>query len=143
LQAPHDKIPSELPMAFSLGYLLQQANIGQSRSSVLNPLQWMLVILVFGVGICLLAHSPSWLVVLFAIMLGLVLSLFLGAYIYFARTNPDALRSEQFSLSKLAIEKGMVGDTLSGLQPAHLEAVLSTSIDTVAVNPTPSLPSAK
>lgn len=130
-------------MAFSLGYLLQQANIGQSRSSVLNPLQWMLVILVFGVAVCLLAHSPSWLVVLFAVMLCLVLILFLCAYVYFASTNPDALRSEQFSLSKLAIEKGMVGDSLSGLQRAHIEAVLSTNVNTVPVNPTPTLPGAR
>jgi hypothetical protein len=128
-------------MPFSLGYLLQQANIGQSRSSVLNPLQWLLVILVAGVAICLLFHSPSWLIGLFAVMLILVLCLFLGSYIYFARTNPDALRSEQFSLSKLAIEKGMVGDSLAGLHPAHIDAVLSTSIETIPANPTPKLKS--
>jgi hypothetical protein len=126
-------------VALSLGYLLQQANIGQSRSSVLNPLQWMLVILVFGLGICLLFHAPVWLVVLFAVMVALVLVLFLLAYLYFARVNPDALRSEQFSLSKLAIEKGLVGDSLAGLQPSRV--VIFPGDETVPADPTPKLPS--
>jgi hypothetical protein len=126
---------------FALNYLLQQANIGQSRSSVLNPLQWMLVILVFGIGVCLLCHAPLWLVILFAIMLALVLILFLIAYVYFARVNPDSLRSEQFSLSKLAIEKGLVGDSLSGLRPSP--DFLPTNTEVVPKNPAPSLPSAE
>jgi hypothetical protein len=126
---------------FSLNYLLQQANIGQSRSSVLNPLQWMLVILVFGVVACLLCHAPLWLVILFAGMLALVFVLSLLAYVYFARVNPDSLRSEQFSLSKLAIEKGLVGDSLAGLHPSP--DFLLTSAEVVPKNPTPNLPSAE
>lgn len=129
-------------MPFSLSYLLQQANIGQSRSSVLNPLQWMLVILIFGIAVCLPFHSPNWLIILFAAMLVSVLVLFLAAYVYFAWTNSDALRSEQFSISKLAIERGLVGDSLSGLQPADV-SVLSNSVATIPVNPTPELPSAE
>ena len=35
----------------------------------------------------------------------------------------------------LAIEKGLVGDTLSGLQPAHVAAVLSTDVETTPANP--------
>jgi hypothetical protein len=125
---------------FSLGVLLQQANIGQSRSSVLNPLQWLLVILVAGIVLCVWLHSPSWLVTLFAVMVVLVLLLFLGSYIYFMRKNPDALRSEQFSLSKLAIERGLVGDSLSGLHPSHVTAVLSTKdVTTTPANPTPEI----
>jgi hypothetical protein len=127
---------------FSLNTLLQQANIGQSRSSVLNPLQWTLVILVFGVGVCLLFNAPLWLVILFAIMLALVLILLLVAYVYFARVNPDSLRSEHFSLSKLAIEKGLVGDSLAGLRPSSLDLLL-TNADVVPKNPTPNLPGAE
>jgi hypothetical protein len=126
-------------MAFPFGYLLQQANIGQSRSSVLNPLQWTLVILVFGVAACLLFHAPPWLVILFAVMLALALILFLGAYVYFASVNPDALRSEQFSLSKLAIEKGMLGDSLAGLHPST--SVLLEDTQVAPKDPAPILPS--
>lgn len=126
-------------MPFSLNYLLQQANIGQSRSSVLNPLQWMLVILVFGIAVCLLCHAPLWLVILFAVMLALLFVLSLVAFVYFARVNPDSLRSEHFSLSKLAIEKGLVGDSLAGLQPSP--DFLLTDAQVVPKDPTPKLPS--
>lgn len=127
---------------FSLSYLLQQANIGQSRTSVLNPIQWLLVILVAGIGICLMFHSAAWLVVLFAAMLIIGLVLFFGSYIYFVRTNPDALRSEHFSLSKLAIEKGLVGDSLSGLKPA-VDLILSGDPRAMPASPPPTLKEAE
>lgn len=41
--------------------------------------------------------------------------LLLGSYIYFMRRDPDALRSESYSLQKLAIEKGIFGDNLVGM----------------------------
>ena len=40
--------------------------------------------------------------------------LYLIAYIYFAFKNPDELRSESYSIQKLAIEKGFIGDSISG-----------------------------
>jgi len=125
-----------------ISHLLQQANIGQSRSSVLNPLQWLLVILVAGIAVCLSLHSPSWLITLFAVLLVLTFVLLFSFYIYFARTDPDALRSEQFSLSKLAIQKGLVGDSIMGLQPSHLTISTGTT-EAIPVNPTPRLPSAE
>ena len=50
-----------------------------------------------------------------------VLTVTLGAYIYLLIADRDALRSETFSLSKLAIEKGLVGDNISGLIQPSLE----------------------
>lgn len=76
---------------------------------------------------------------MFAVMLILVLLLFLSSYVYFMRTNPDALRSEQFSLSKLAIEKGLIGDTLSGLHPASASLV-AHDLNVIPANPAPKLP---
>ncbi|WP_143529824.1 hypothetical protein [Rodentibacter rarus] len=37
------------------------------------------------------------------------------AYFIFAFKDPDCLRSETYTLSKLAIEKGQIGDNQSGL----------------------------
>jgi hypothetical protein len=45
---------------------------------------------------------------------GVVLVVFLAAYVFLLIKNPDALRSEEFSLSKMALEKGLIGDTTSG-----------------------------
>ena len=39
---------------------------------------------------------------------------YLASYTYFALADPDALRSESYSLQKLAIKKGFVGDSTIG-----------------------------
>lgn len=39
---------------------------------------------------------------------------YLGFYAYFAFKDPDALRSERYSIQKLALEKGFVGDSTTG-----------------------------
>jgi hypothetical protein len=62
-----------------------------------------------------LGEAPSWLLISVGLALAVVLVVFLGAYLYLLLRNPDALRSEHFSLSKMAIEKGLVGDNVQGL----------------------------
>ena len=42
--------------------------------------------------------------------------LFFAAYVYFGKTNPDALRSESYSLTKLAIQNRLMGDSLTGVR---------------------------
>jgi hypothetical protein len=108
----------------ALHSLIDQANIGQSRSSVLNPIQWLLVILLAGTCLCLLAHSPLWLMIVLGVGIALALLLFFGAYIYFGKTNSDALRSESYSLTKLAIQNRLLGDSLTGVRevPTTAEA---------------------
>lgn len=96
--------------------LINQASIGQSRSSVLNPIQWVLVILLAGTCLCLLSHGPLWLLVLLGIGIALALLLFFAAYVYFAKTDSDALRSESYSLTKLAIQHKLMGDSLTGVR---------------------------
>jgi hypothetical protein len=57
-------------------------------------------------------------VYLFAALLGVDFLTFIAAYGYYAYTAPDALRSERYYLQKMAIERGALGDTLSGIFPA-------------------------
>ena len=108
--------------------LLQQSSIGQSRSSALNPLQWVLVILLTGVVICPLVNAPSWLlIILVGLTVGIVI-LIATSYVYFMLKNSDALRSEHYTLSKIALEKGLVGDNLRGLfDPTHALSERSAS----------------
>jgi hypothetical protein len=100
----------------ALQSLINQASIGQSRSSVLNPLQWLLVILIAGNCLSLSLHSPLWLLAILTGGIVLALLLFFGAYIYFGKTNSDALRSENYSLTKLAIQHRLIGDSLAGVR---------------------------
>jgi len=93
-------------MTFGLDSLLsRQSNIGQSRSSVLNPLQWMTVIIVGGLASFVYGHAQDWLIILMAVLLSLTFALFAGGFIYFMLRQPDTLRSEDFVLASKMIDK--------------------------------------
>jgi len=77
---------------------IKAADIGRSRSSALNQLQWAMAILV--AGICLLWRygAPTWLIGTLASLLVLTVVVFLGCFIYFMVKRPHSLRSETFDL---------------------------------------------
>ena len=96
---------------------LEQATARGSRSTVLGPLGVMMPICV---AATLAAHylgAPIWLVVLFSTFSALTMVLYLFAYLYCLFKDRDALRTETYSIQKLAIEKGFIGDSMVGLLP--------------------------
>jgi phosphoglycerol transferase MdoB-like AlkP superfamily enzyme len=99
-----------------LASMWRLAQIGHSRSSVINPLQWTLVIILIGLLVSIGEKAASWLLVFFAALLAATLLLLIVAYVYFMFRNPADLRSEKYSLAKTAMEKRLVGDSLSGLR---------------------------
>ena len=94
---------------------LQQASEQGSRSTVLKPLNWLLGLLIAATIIALYYRLPEWIGVLLAVSVMVVLGLFLFAYVYCLFKDRDALRSETYSIQKLAIEKGFVGDNIQGV----------------------------
>ncbi len=95
-------------------FLSQQASIGQSRSSVLNPLQWMVVIMVAGLTGFVFAHAPNWLIILMAVLLTSTFVLFAFGFIYFMVREPGTLRSEMYALLKAALDRGyFTADTVA------------------------------
>lgn len=98
--------------------LFNLAEIGQARSSITNPLQWTLVILLGTVLLTGIARLPAWIIGTSFIALLVILMLFVYTYTYCLHKNPDVLRSENFHLSKMAIEHGLVGDSTHGLVEA-------------------------
>lgn len=101
-----------------LSTLKEHMSAELTRSDVLRGLIWpngmLLVALVSTAG----TGGPSWLLITFAIMLGLFLVLYAASYVYFALTDPDALRSEKYKLQKMAIEQNLYGDNGVGLLDA-------------------------
>jgi hypothetical protein len=93
----------------------QLAEIGQSRSSITNPLQWTMVILIAAILLLFKIGLPSWVIDTFVMCLLAVVLLFAYTYLHFMHKNPDVLRSEQYHLSKMAIEHGLLGDSIQGL----------------------------
>lgn len=61
--------------------------------------------------------TPQWVLILLAACLAVDFVVFIGAYIYFALTAPEFLRSENYSIQKLAIEKRFLGDSSTGVFP--------------------------
>jgi hypothetical protein len=108
--------------------LREQMHASVSRSDVLKPLAWLIGILFTGLVLLLLAKAPNWLLVFDAIALGATLALYVFSYIYCLLKDRDALRSERYSLEKMAIEHGIFGDSETGTfeasarEPTAIEA---------------------
>ena len=117
------------------GDLLEKATAQTSRSTVVGPLIVVLGILLAGTLGSFLVGAPLWLNLGLSISSALILFLFGGAYLYFMFRSPDALRSEKFSIQKMVIERGLLGDDTTDLldiEPAlrELKTVSSTAPDT-------------
>jgi len=89
-----------------------------TKSSALQTLLVAMGMLIIGLPLTIYVGAPSWLLICLFSALGIVLLTFIVAYIYFLKTNPDALRSESFTLKKMAMELGLVGDNITGLKDA-------------------------
>lgn len=98
-----------------LSSFLQRATASGAKSTVLTELKWFAGIAFAALLLAAQMSTPSWILIGISAVAGLVSLLFLSAYIYFAIRSPDSLRSERFTLSKMAIERSIKGDNLSGL----------------------------
>lgn len=94
---------------------LEHASAQGSRSTALKPIGWMISICIAATLSSAYLATMPWLTILFAIFATLTMLLYLGAYIYCLITDKDALRSETYTIQKMAIEKGFVGDSLTGV----------------------------
>lgn len=93
---------------------LHQALASGSRSTVLKPLAWLIGLTLIGsIGSHRLG-TPLWLANTIGVLSVVSIILYISAYIYFAVTDKDALRSEKYSIQKLAIQKGFIGDDQTG-----------------------------
>ena len=95
---------------------LSRANASGSRGTALAPLHTMfaLVLAAFLTSIHIMAPRPV--LVLFGILCLVAFVLECGAYMYLLRYDRDALRSERFTLEKLRLQKGLMGDSVSGFR---------------------------
>lgn len=95
--------------------LLQKSDASGSKSTILKPLSWFISIIIIGLILAINNEAPNWIIILFAIILSILVIVFIGSYIYCLIYDKDAIRSEKFSIQKLAIEKGLIGDNLIGI----------------------------
>ena len=105
--------------------LREQMSANLSRSDVLRPLAWIIGILLTALCMLTFAKAPDWLLVSVAGALGVMIALYAIAYTFCLFKDRDALRSEKYSLNKMAIEHGLLGDATSGLMPESTNPLLS------------------
>lgn len=86
-----------------------------SRSTVLKPLNYLLGFLIFLLISAYSVDMPLFIGKATFIAILIIVAIYLGVYVYFAITNPDALRSEWFMLNRYALEQKAYGDDISGL----------------------------
>ena len=103
-----------MPIPFIWG-LFQQATAQGSRSTVLRPLGWLASICTVGIVVLVELKAPAWIVAIFVAGFIAAVLLYLGAYAYCLFVDRDSLRSEKYSIQKLAIEKHIVGDSTVGI----------------------------
>lgn len=108
-------------MASGIRALLEQISGSASRSTVLKPLGWALALFVPGTVVSAWLGLSLWLVGTFATLMALSAALYLAAYVYCLFKDRDALRSESYSIQKLAIEKQLVGDDRAGILELEIE----------------------
>lgn len=94
--------------------LLQQSVGKGSRSTALQPLVWLMLIMAIVFFTCLKYHAPAWLLTAVLCMVAVVALVYLGSYVYLIFTNIDATRSERFTLEKLALQQSRTGDDRTG-----------------------------
>lgn len=90
-------------------------NATLSRSDVLRPLVSLVSIIGFACVVLAYVKAPVWLVTLCGICFVGAILLYAGSYLYCLFRDRDALRSEKYSLHKMAIEHGIYGDSASGI----------------------------
>ena len=85
--------------------LLSHSDASGAKSTILKPLTWFLALIIGGILLLLKFSSPIWLTIMLAIIFCLGVAVFFFVYIYCLIKDRDSLRSEKFSIQKLAIEK--------------------------------------
>jgi hypothetical protein len=101
-------------------YLRQAENQG-SKSTVITPIGWLLAILLSGTTAALKYNAPTWVLIVLMLGLGILFAVFAWAFVFFSYRSPDYLRSERYTLTKLAIEHSQKGDNLVGLIDVALQ----------------------
>lgn len=93
---------------------LSKAIVNGNKSTVLLPLRWFVGISISATIITAGISAPIWLIIIFSILSSLSALLFIFAYVYCLLNNPDSLRSEKYTIQKMAIQKGFWGDDIAG-----------------------------
>lgn len=101
---------------------------GGSRTDVLRALVWPNAMLLCTLGWAATKGAPQFLLILLSILLVLFMIIYAAACIFFGWTDPNLLRSERYNIEKMAIERGIFGDSMTGIIDVSAEKKLISSV---------------
>ena len=99
-----------------------------SRNSALAPLLWMLPTACAFVVALVEFHAPPWLLVVATTATMAIICVALFWFCVFAKKSPEALRSEKYVLSRMAMDRGLLGDDKAGLHDPRTIVTEGTSL---------------
>lgn len=121
------------------------ALLKHQSSSVMRPLGWICLALCSVNGVTIpatmvaLVKGASWWVLVLggipALALAAVVGVYCIAYMYLIVKDRGALRSEEFTLQQMAIERGLLGDSKFGLIEPPSEKRTATQVQPPASPP--------
>lgn len=88
---------------------------GGSRTDVLRALVWPNAMLLIALVWASTKGAPATVQFLLAALLVGFMVLYGVSYVAFGKKDPNLLRSEKFNIEKLAIERGVYGDSAKGI----------------------------
>ncbi|AWI50615.1 hypothetical protein DDU33_03505 [Actinobacillus porcitonsillarum] len=86
-----------------------------AKSTALSPILWMFGISFTGIGLLYWTTNNEAVLYFGFFVIGIIGLVALGLTIFFAIKDPDRLQSEKFSIRKLEISQGLLGDNNTGL----------------------------
>ncbi|MFC1224558.1 hypothetical protein ACFE6N_12160 [Pedobacter sp. BG31] len=104
--------------------LAQQSDASGSRSTILKSLTWFLALLFILLGAAMTAKADSYITIFIIVLISITSFVFLSAFVYCLFTDKDALRSESYSIKKMQIEKGIIGDSTTGILPETATSII-------------------
>ena len=98
-----------------LSTLKSQMSANANRTDILRPLTWLILILLVFILFLFKINADFRLLVASFLFVATIMIIFVMVYLICLFRMPDALRSESYSLQKMAIEQGFFGDNVSGI----------------------------
>lgn len=99
-------------------HIFQHASSYGARSSIISPWIWMIGTLLAALSTSAILGAATWVLIFFSVLTTIVLISAMVAYFFcLFKGQTDALRSENFNLEKMALEKQISSDSLTGIQP--------------------------
>lgn len=86
-----------------------------AKSNVITSLLWLFSLTLIATIACGIWVDKEVVIYVLLSFLGIEILAIIIAYGFFAFKDPDCLRSETFTLNKIAMEKGQIGDFNTGL----------------------------